>query len=125
MLLPNKKSPRFGTKKSSHRSKLQLARAANSKRAETARKPDDKSHGHAVPRAEGDDLMPRPGPSVLHEVIILLLNGQYKYDYLWLLSNFVIHVHFHQCNGILYCTLFFEGHSYFLLVLQMCLRIWS
>ena len=65
MPLPSKKkSPRFGTKKCSHRSKLQLARAAKSKRAETASKPDD--YGHAVPGAEGDDLVPRPGPSACY-----------------------------------------------------------
>ena len=69
---------------------MQLARAAKSKRAETARKPDDKiqRYGHAVPGpgpgpgAEGDDLVSRPGPSASHEVIILLMNGQYKNDYL-------------------------------------------
>ena len=123
MPLPSKKkSPRFGTKKYSHRSKLQLARAAKSKRAETASKPDD--YGHAVPGAEGDDLVPRPGPSASHEVIILLLNGQYKYDCLLLFSNFAMHVHFHQCNGnaVLYIIfrrpfLLFISH----LVLQMCL----
>ena len=98
-MFTKKKSPRFSTKKSSHRSKLQLARAAKSKRAETARKPNDNSHGHAVPGAEGDDLVPGPGSTASHEVIILLLNGQYKYDYLRLFSNFAFMVGQIKCQN--------------------------